>query len=124
MGAFIAGHKSYHQLPCRRAGPASWAVERVSAVPDRPRECRCIRLGWKQWSISPPEGGQHRRGGFESKYRATIAPPTAEAFGFRVFVYLVVVQALRRIVMPITAAPAIDADSEVLESGLPVVAGI
>lgn len=71
------------------------------------------------------EAEQQQRDAFQAKYGATITPPTAEVdgSGFRVVVYLVVEQALRRLVLHISKAGAVDADSEVLETGLPLVVG-
>jgi hypothetical protein len=69
---------------------------------------------------------QQRRDDFVSKYGPIIAPPAGEPAqnGFRVVVYLVVDQALRRATLQIGSDGAIDADADVLESELPLVAGI
>ena len=71
------------------------------------------------------EAEQQQRDAFQAKHGATITPPTAEVDGpgFRVVVYLVVEQALRRLVLHISKAGTVDADSEVLETGLPLVVG-
>ncbi|MGH2632052.1 MAG: hypothetical protein ACRDG3_01465 [Tepidiformaceae bacterium] len=69
---------------------------------------------------------QERRNAFEKQYGDSIAPPAAERerSGYRVVLYLVVEQELRRITLHVTGAGAVDADAAVLETGLPLVAGI
>lgn len=69
---------------------------------------------------------QQRKTEFEKQYGATISPPKAEAdgTGYRVVLFLVVEQELRQITLTVGRTGTIDADANVLEQGLPLVAGI
>lgn len=69
---------------------------------------------------------QERRDAFEKQYRGSIAPPAGEAerSGYQVVLYLVVEQELRRVTLHVSRNGAVDADAAVLETGLPLVAGI